>query len=67
MHASSLQISGNFNFEHIFDIWPILCELAVLWHVMSSNSWGMALSPINFKSNQGYVRIGHGLECHSRP
>ena len=34
MHALSLRISGNFNFEHIFDIWPIWCELAVFWHVM---------------------------------
>ena len=38
MHALSLRISGNFNFEHLCDIWPIWCELAVFWHVMSSNS-----------------------------
>ena len=31
-------INGNLNFEHIFDIWPIWCELAVFCHVMSSNS-----------------------------
>ena len=29
MYALSLRISGNLNFEHIFDIWPIWCELAV--------------------------------------
>ena len=67
MHALSLRISGNFNFEHIFDIWPIWCELAVFWHVMSSNSWGISPSPFDSKSNQGYVRVGHGPECHSRP
>ena len=24
-------------------------------------------SPIDSKSNQGYVRVGPGPECHSRP
>ena len=67
MHALSLRISGNFNFEHIFDIWPIWCELAVFRYVMSSNSLGISPSPFDSKSNQGYVRVGHGPECHSRP
>ena len=67
MHALSLRISGNFNFEHIFDICPIWCELAVFWHVMSSNSWGISPNTFDYKSNQGYVRVGHDPECHSRP
>ena len=29
LSSTSLWISGNFNFEHICDIWPIWCELAV--------------------------------------
>ena len=33
---------------------------------MSSNSWGISPSPFDSKSNQGYVRVGHG-EAGSDP
>ena len=32
-----------------------------------TDSRGNSPSPIDSKSNQGYVRVGHGPECHSRP
>ena len=28
---------------------------------------GISPSPFDSKSNQGYVRVGHGPECHSKP
>ena len=32
-----------------------------------SSSWGNSPSPFNSKSIQGYVRVGHGPEYHSKP